>query len=62
MSCSECPVRKEWSDDYNQLSKEFQHYREAKEAVIIGLQDMVERLLEANARLAKDLANKNNQA
>lgn len=35
---------KEWSDDYNQLSKEFQHYREEKEALILQLRDQLEEL------------------
>lgn len=42
MSCSQCPTVKQWSDEYNELSKEFQVYREEQEAKIIKLRESLE--------------------
>lgn len=37
-----CESCKQWSDEYNELSKEFQAYREEKEAKIIKLVEALE--------------------
>lgn len=57
-----CPSCKQWSDEYNELSKEFQAYREKQEAKIIKLQDSLENrkqeiadLRESNAFLRESI-------